>query len=364
MGGGQKFFSTKQEADDYHARGVVSRPNRTTVSAVPPGIPFAAYADRWIASMHEVKPGTARTYRSTIAIHLVPAFGEAPVRNITFTAVLAWATAKRQTCAKASVKLMFGVLGLILRRAVLDGLLSHNPVSDACRELGLRTKITATDDDETVKAFTVEQLGCFLVTAEATAPHYSPMWRTQALTGLRPGEVAGLHVADVLDEAGAVGTELRVRRTVTAGGRETGTPKTPTARRGVQLSPDLRSFLTVYLLANGLRATPDAIMFPAPRRPGYLPSSVVAGAFKRVVKAAGLPLHFTPHSLRHTYASIHIANGTDVYWLAKQLGHKDLRMTTSLYGAWLKPRPHPEALAVLDRLVANAKPTQTKTEAA
>ena len=35
----------------------------------------------------------------------------------------------------------------------------------------------------------------------------------------------------------------------------------------------------------------------------------VQRAFKRTIKAAQLPLHFSPHSLRHTYASLMLQAG-------------------------------------------------------
>ena len=37
--------------------------------------------------------------------------------------------------------------------------------------------------------------------------------------------------------------------------------------------------------------------------------SRVGKAFKRVLKAAGLPRHFSPHSLRHTFASLLLQHG-------------------------------------------------------
>ena len=40
-----------------------------------------------------------------------------------------------------------------------------------------------------------------------------------------------------------------------------------------------------------------------------------------------------PHSLRHTYASIAIANGADVKTLQKQLGHATAAMTLDVYAA-------------------------------
>jgi integrase len=71
----------------------------------------------------------------------------------------------------------------------------------------------------------------------------------------------------------------------------------------------------------------------------------VRDAFARVVKAAKLP-HFTPHSLRHTFASLLLVAGTDVY-VSRMLGHASIQETVDTYGRWL-PANRPGALDVLD----------------
>jgi integrase len=43
--------------------------------------------------------------------------------------------------------------------------------------------------------------------------------------------------------------------------------------------------------------------------------------FKRVLKAAELPLHFTPHCLRHSFASLLRQQGVSPAYVQRQLGH-------------------------------------------
>ena len=66
----------------------------------------------------------------------------------------------------------------------------------------------------------------------------------------------------------------------------------------------------------------------------HLDSRNVRDAFARVVKAASLP-HFTPHSLRHTYASLLLIAGVDVYYVSRMLGHASIAETVDTYGRWL-----------------------------
>ena len=60
----------------------------------------------------------------------------------------------------------------------------------------------------------------------------------------------------------------------------------------------------------------------------------VRRAMLRVLKAAGLPQHFTPHCLRHTYASLLLADGVSPVYVQEQLGHATIELTMSTYGRW------------------------------
>jgi integrase len=77
-----------------------------------------------------------------------------------------------------------------------------------------------------------------------------------------------------------------------------------------------------------------------------LDPAYVRAAMLRVLKAAHLPPHFTSHCLRHTYASILLAEGVSPAYVQEQLGHATMELTVSTYGRWLKKK----APGALDRL--------------
>jgi integrase len=66
----------------------------------------------------------------------------------------------------------------------------------------------------------------------------------------------------------------------------------------------------------------------------------------RLCRRAGLR-HFTPHDLRHTFASLLLQRG-ETPKSVQQLGHSSLALTTDLYGKWLRAQPTRGGVAALD----------------
>ncbi len=84
-----------------------------------------------------------------------------------------------------------------------------------------------------------------------------------------------------------------------------------------------------------------------------LDESNVRKIMARVLKKAGLPLHFTPHCLRHTYASLMLQQGESPAYVQRQLGHASIQLTVDTYGKWL-PMGNKGAVDRLDELHAAA----------
>ena len=58
--------------------------------------------------------------------------------------------------------------------------------------------------------------------------------------------------------------------------------------------------------------------------------SWISRPLERWVKASGITKHITFHCFRHTYATLQLANGTDIYTVSKMLGHTNVK-TTQIY---------------------------------
>ena len=69
--------------------------------------------------------------------------------------------------------------------------------------------------------------------------------------------------------------------------------------------------------------------------------------FNRARDAAGLPPEFTPHMLRHIFASVCLANGVPITDVSKWLGHQNIQVTYGIYGH-LTPKAITAGASVLD----------------
>ena len=73
-------------------------------------------------------------------------------------------------------------------------------------------------------------------------------------------------------------------------------------------------------------------MFTAPQGGPLREQKFVAGIFKPAAARAGLPYRLRFHDLRHTCASLLIAQGASVKAVQAQLGHASATVTLDRYG--------------------------------
>ena len=95
--------------------------------------------------------------------------------------------------------------------------------------------------------------------------------------------------------------------------------------RQTVLSRTLLSEMKDYLI----KFCPKIFLFEGQKGGRYSASSVQA-IMKRAVKKSGIKKHATVHTLRHSFATHLLENGTDIRFIQELLGHKRLE-TTQIY---------------------------------
>lgn len=80
----------------------------------------------------------------------------------------------------------------------------------------------------------------------------------------------------------------------------------------------------------------------------YLGDSLFCGAFKKALKAAKIEKHAVPHSLRHSFATHLLENGSDIRTVQDLMGHEDVA-TTMIY-LHVKKNPGMAVISPADRI--------------
>ena len=342
-----RTFGTKRDAEDFLAKTIpeVRQGKRALVSVT---ITVTAYAERWLRLIAStVKPRTLASYAGTLRLHLLPVFGAWRVQHLDKGGIKGMLADKLAGgLSRNSVRIMHATLRAMLRAAVDDGVMPVNPAEKLGRQLHLvKSKMVR---QEEIKAMTREQRQRFLTTAARETPRYYPLFFTLAGTGIRLGEALALQ----WDDIDSLAREIRVVRSLSRG--ELGTPKAGHGRT-VDLSQVLAETLG-QLEQSHIR---KAILLGWQTRPPWvfctgagtpMDESKVRRAMRHVLGQAKLPLHFSPHCLRHTYASLMLQQGESLTYVQRQLGHASVNLTADTYGRWL-PLGNKAAVDRLDAIL-------------
>ncbi|SLM48033.1 protein of unknown function [Nitrospira japonica] len=344
-----KTFDRKVDAEAHRDK-VGPEARQRVTPAVPATITLSEYATHWKRLIGQaVKARTLARYSEILTLHLLPRFEKVRVRDLDRGRIKILLAEKLESgLERRTVRNIHATLRTLLNAAIEDGVIVANPAA----RLGRTLKLTVAKStiQEEIKAMTKAQRLQFLATAQKVAPRYYPLFFILAGTGMRLGEALALQWSDL--DRGA--KTIRIARAFA----EDGTLDTPKSGHGRTV--DLSQALTDALVTHEEQHRRDHLRYEWTECPPWLvvtkagtpvdPANV-RRTMARVLTSAMLPTHFTPHCLRHTYASILLADGVSPAYVQEQLGHATIELTVSTYGRWLKKK----APGVLDQLDAVVK---------
>lgn len=156
------------------------------------------------------------------------------------------------------------------------------------------------------------------------------------LSGLRRGEVLGLRWCDVNFNDSTI-TIRQTSNYIPEKGVYIGTPKTDKSMRPLRLSSAAMTLLKEYKQWQDAQKEKlwdawedkDGRVFTTDNGAPIFPDGVTQW-FTKFVKRSGLP-KITVHSLRHTYATLMIADGTPLVVVSRQMGHAQASTTANIY---------------------------------
>lgn len=302
---------------------------------------LGAWLETWLAEKSRtVKPRTLTIYKHEIG-NLPEKLTRTRLDKLTPLQVQQALSQISDTKSARASKAARTVLSAAMRDAVRLGVTGRNPVSVVSAVAYQPAPITV---------WTAAEVMRFMETTRGGRCWYYALFYTALATGARMGELFALTWGD-LDRAA-----LSVEKTLTGQGkhRGIGAPKTRAGRRLLPLGADVLSVLAEHKMQldlAGLRVDHSAQMFPS-ESGGPLNHSNTRRALHHWADKSGVP-RIRPHDLRHTYASMSIAQGATPADLARQLGHADPGFTLKRYVHFFE-RARPREVPTLSELVGAA----------
>jgi integrase len=323
------------------ARAKLLSAQKDLAGGIQPGstrLTVGKYLDEWLAAVaSKVRPSTHRRYAQIVKHQLQPHLGRVSLSTLAPDDVehMLLALSEARLSPRTAIHAR-SVLRTALRRAHKYGLVARNaaaladPPHVAHREVG------------SLAPGQIKQLLAVLDHDPMRAPIVLAL-----ASGLRSGEIRGLQWRDVYWD----GATVAVRRTVQRidGAFVVMEPKTARSRRTLPLPLIALNALRLHReLADEMPISSPYVFSQANGQP--LHATTLWRAFQRALHAAGLPpMPF--HALRHTAASLLLAEGIQPRVVMELLGHSTIRLTMDTY-SHVMPALERDAADRMDRVLS------------
>jgi integrase len=304
----------------------------------------AAFLTDWLAVVRNtVALGTFERYEQYVRVHAIPALGRIRLGRLTPQHFQRLYQEKLAAGLSPTVSHLHTVLHGAFAEAVRWGLLSRNVVALVRPPRKVHVEVVA---------LTVEEARALLAAAAGT--RFEVLFVLALKTGMRRGELLALRWEDVDLDKGVLQVRGTLRRT--REGLTIGTPKTAASRRRVVLSPSSVAALRGHRArqqqerqAAGDLWQDFGLVFPNTLGRPMEPRCLLSDVYRPLLKRAGLP-PVTFHALRHTAATLLLAEGEHPKVVQELLGHAQVSITLDRY-SHMTPRLMSNAAALMDRLL-------------
>lgn len=301
-------------------RTLQERLDRLMISSTCSDFTLGALVDLYLEDISStLKPSTV--LRNTGALHRLVGFLGADVYVSQLSVPYVRTKLKQNTKKAVTYNEYLKRFKTFLNWAFINDYLPDRSLVDKLQLLPDEKKARITD-----KYLEADELAALL--AAASHPLWSLVIRFLALSGLRIGELIALQNSDITADY------IQVNKTYETGaGVVSDSPKTSSSVRDVYLRPELlavvneiKKYMREYKFARGLRSD----LFVCSSDGGFINYD----SFRQYLgdlSSSVLGRRITPHALRHTAASLLIAQGVPLEVVSRMLGHNGSKITKEIY---------------------------------
>lgn len=307
-------------------------------SNVKEDITLDFWFDRWmeVYKNKSIRPNTKREYTHIYKKSISPYLGKRNINTLIKSDIqLLIDYASEDGYAYERQNKIKVILRDMLQRAVEDNLIINNPVS------GIKLRA---EKEVKSRALSVEEQTIFF--EYCRNDFYENLFNVAINTGLRPGELFALELADINFENGYIDVNktLVYQKYLTDTRKEfhVEPPKTKQSYRKVPINSICRMYLAKQLelkkVVSEKRPKQQNNYLFVTKFNTPLNSQIYSDAIRRVVKQINLLRSFdgqfptfSGHTFRHTFATRCFENGIEAKVVQSYLGHASLKMTMDLY---------------------------------
>lgn len=216
---------------------------------------------------------------------------------------------KNGTISRNTAVTYFSIFKAALKQAFVDGYLTTD----------LSAKIKGIPEQESRREYlTVEELNVLAGTpCEREVLKRAALF--SALTGLRHCDIQKLRWKEISMNGNQAQLHFTQQKT-----------------KGVEYMPISQQALDLC----GEPREPEQLVFEDLPDPAW-----ISKPLKRWIEAAGITKRITFHCFRHTYATLQLSSGTDIYTVSKMLGHTNVK-TTQIYAKVVDEKKSKAAQAI------------------
>lgn len=307
------FRGTKKEAEKELARTMVKLEQGTYIK--PTIITLGEYLLWWLEQHGKAKKlalKTLESYEYLIKKHLIPELGTIPLAKLQPIHIHNFIIKENEIVSSRTTAYALTILRQAMKHAMKKWkLISSNPAEciDIPKYKHVKYKVLSADEVQ------------ILLNNAENHPDYKLIY-TALYTGMRRGELLALRWEDIDFDNKIIRVERATQRIV-GKGYITKEPKTEAGKRIIDIPKSL------LLLLKQMSQDNDLVFCLQDGR--QLDPSNLSRRFHRLAVKCNFPdVRF--HDLRHTHASLLLANGEQLHVVQQRLGHEKPSTTADIYG--------------------------------
>ena len=274
-------------------------------------INFITFAQKWLDDYAKpnLRERTVQGYKDYLNLRLIPYFGNMNLSDIQLYDIQKFVNSLSSTLSSETIRKYKNCLSCIFNYAVRWNFLKFNPCNGVIIPKGLDTSIKPvflTKDE-------VEQLLIYLTKEDLK---HQIIVRLALQCGLRRSEILGL-TWNAIDFKNNTISIYQATTTIRGVGTVISDTKNQSSIRTIYVKDEI-----IELLKKLPKET--ELIFKG------ISNNAVSKWFKRFIEKNHLK-HMRFHDLRHTHATLLIANGIDMKTVSSRLGHSNISTTMNIY---------------------------------